>query len=67
MNSNLRIVSGSVISRDHIRLLKKITLRDLMDVVGVIETKAASNVILSKSIKENETLINQCLRKLSTK
>mgnify|MGYP000097031579 CR=1 FL=1 len=57
MNSNLRIVSGSVIFPGSYPVAEKITLSDLIDVVGVIETKAASNVILSKSIKENKTLI----------
>ena len=58
MNSNLRIVSGSVTFPGSYPVAEKITFSDLIDVVGVIETKAASNVILSKSIKENKTLIN---------
>ena len=57
MNSNLRVVSGSVIFPGSYPVAEKISLSDLIDVVGVIETKAASNIILTKSIKENNTLI----------
>ena len=48
MNSNLRIVSGSVTFPGSYPVAEKITLSDLIDVVGVIETKAASNIILYK-------------------
>ena len=48
MNSNLRIVSGSVTFPGSYPVAEKITLSDLIDVVGVIETKAASNIITIK-------------------
>ena len=57
MTSKLRFVSGAVMFPGTYPLADRVRLNDLIDVVGVIDTKAASNVVVTKSLKENNTLV----------
>ena len=57
MASNLRFVSGAVMFPGTYPLADRVWLKDLIDVAGVIETKAASTVVITKSVKEKNELI----------
>ena len=57
MNSKLRFVSGAIMFPGTYPLADRVRLNDLIDVVGVIETKAASNVVVTKALKEDNALI----------
>jgi len=57
MNSKLRFVSGAIMFPGTYPLADRVKLNDLIDVVGVIETKAASNVVVTKALKEVNQLI----------
>jgi protein involved in polysaccharide export with SLBB domain len=57
MTSKLRFVSGAVMFPGTYPLADRIRLNDLIDVVGVIDTKAASNVVVTKSLKKDGELI----------
>jgi hypothetical protein len=57
MASNLRFVSGAVMFPGTYPLADRVRLKDLIDVVGVIETKAASAIVITKSVKEKNELI----------
>jgi protein involved in polysaccharide export with SLBB domain len=56
MASKLRVINGAVMFPGAYPIADKARLKDLIDLVGVIKSKAASNILLSKSIKENDTL-----------
>ena len=57
MSSNLRFISGSVMFPGTYPVANKIKLKDLVDVAGLISSKASSNVIVTKSLKENDSLV----------
>ncbi|MDA9287295.1 SLBB domain-containing protein [Amylibacter sp.] len=57
MASNLRFVSGAVMFPGTYPLADRVRLKDLIDVAGVIETKAASEIVITKSVKEKNELI----------
>jgi len=57
MASKLRFVSGAVMFPGTYPLADRVRLNDLIDVVGVIDTKAQSNVIVMKALKEDGELI----------
>ncbi|MDB3882572.1 SLBB domain-containing protein [Amylibacter sp.] len=56
MISKLRYVSGAVIFPGTYPLADRVRLRDLVDVVGLVNSKAGSNVIVTRSSKENDIL-----------
>ena len=57
MLSNVRFVSGAVMFPGSYPVADRIRLKDLIDVTGVIDTKAASNVIVVRALKENNMLV----------
>ena len=57
MESNLRFISGSVMFPGTYPVANKIRLKDLVEVAGLISSKASSNVIVTKSLNENDILI----------
>ena len=57
MTSRLRFVSGAVMFPGTYPLADRVRLNDLIDVVGVIETKSASNIVVTKALKEDNKLI----------
>ena len=57
MASNLRFVSGAIMFPGTYPLADRVRLKDLIDVAGVIETKAASEIVITKSVKEKNELI----------
>ena len=57
MESNLRFISGSVMFPGTYPVANMIRLKDLVEVAGLISSKASSNVIVSKSLNENDILI----------
>jgi protein involved in polysaccharide export with SLBB domain len=57
MTSKLRVINGAVMFPGTYPIADKARLKDLIDLAGVIKSKAASNILLSKSIKENDTLV----------
>jgi len=57
MESKRRFVSGAVMFPGTYPLAERVRLNDLIDVVGVINTKASSNVVVTKALKENNELI----------
>ncbi|MDA9242740.1 capsule biosynthesis GfcC family protein [Amylibacter sp.] len=57
MESNLRFISGSVMFPGTYPVANKIKLKDLVDVAGLISSKASSNVIVTRSLKENDSLV----------
>jgi len=56
MTSKLRFISGAVMFPGTYPLADRVRLKDLINVVGVIDTKASSNVIVTKTLKENNEL-----------
>ena len=57
MNSKLRFVSGAVLFPGTYPLANRVRLNDLIDAVGVIDSKAASNIVVTKTLKEDGELI----------
>ncbi|MDB2537318.1 SLBB domain-containing protein [Amylibacter sp.] len=57
MESNLRFISGSVMFPGTYPVANKIKLKDLVEVAGLISSKASSNVVVTKSLKENDILV----------
>ena len=57
MISKLRVINGAVMFPGTYPLADKTRLKDLIDHAGVINSKASSNLIVTKSIKENNTLV----------
>ena len=57
MISKLRVINGAVMFPGTYPLADRTRLKDLIDQAGVINTKASSNLIVTKSIKENNTLV----------
>jgi len=57
MSSKLRFISGAVLFPGTYPLADRVRLNDLIDVVGVIGTKASSNVVVTKALKEDGALI----------
>jgi protein involved in polysaccharide export with SLBB domain len=56
MESNLRFISGSVMYPGTYPVAKIIRLKDLVEVAGLISSKASSNLIVIKSLNENDML-----------
>ena len=56
MISKLRYVSGEVIFPGTYPLADRVKLRDLVAVAGLINSKAGSNVVVTRSLKENDIL-----------
>ncbi|EAU52246.1 polysaccharide biosynthesis/export protein [alpha proteobacterium HTCC2255] len=57
MTSKLRVINGAVMFPGTYPIADKARLKDLIDLAGVVKSKAASNILLTKSIKENDTLV----------
>ena len=57
MESNLRFISGSVMFPGTYPVANKIKLKDLVEVAGLISSKASSNVVVTRSLKENDSLV----------
>ncbi|MDB2337653.1 SLBB domain-containing protein [Amylibacter sp.] len=57
MESNLRFISGSIMFPGTYPVANKIKLKDFVDVAGLISSKASSNVIVTKSLKKNDSLV----------
>ena len=57
MISKLRVINGAVIYPGTYPLADKTRLKDLIDIAGVINTKASSNIFITKSVKENNVLV----------
>jgi len=57
MESNLRFISGSVMFPGTYPVADKIKLKDLVAVAGLINSKASSNVIVTRSLNENDILV----------
>jgi protein involved in polysaccharide export with SLBB domain len=57
MISKLRVINGAVMFPGTYPLADRTRLKDLIDQAGVINTKASSNILLTKSIKENDVLV----------
>jgi protein involved in polysaccharide export with SLBB domain len=57
MISKLRVINGAVIFPGTYPLADQTRLKDLIDVAGVINSKASSNILVTKSIKENDALV----------
>ena len=51
MDSKLRVISGAVMFPGSYPLADRTRLKDLVDVGGVIDAKAGSNVVISMSFK----------------
>ena len=57
MASNLRFISGAVMFPGTYPLADRVRLKDLVEVAGLINSKASSNVILTRSLNENGILV----------
>ena len=57
MASKLRVINGAVMFPGTYPLADRSRLKDLIDVAGVLNSKASSDIVLTKSIKENDTLV----------
>jgi protein involved in polysaccharide export with SLBB domain len=57
MESNLRFISGSVLFPGTYPVANKIKLKDLVEVAGLISSKASSNIVVTRSIMENDSLV----------
>ena len=57
MISKLRVINGAVLFPGTYPLADKTRLKDLIDLAGVLNSKASSNILLIKSIKENDALV----------
>jgi protein involved in polysaccharide export with SLBB domain len=57
MISKLRVINGAVLFPGSYPLADKTRLKDLIDLAGLLKSKASSNILLTKSIKENDVLV----------
>jgi protein involved in polysaccharide export with SLBB domain len=57
MSSNLRFISGSVMFPGSYPLADRVRLKDLVDVAGVINSKASSNIVVTRAFKENDIFV----------
>jgi protein involved in polysaccharide export with SLBB domain len=57
MESNLRFISGSVMFPGTYPVANKIKLKDLVEVAGLISSKASSSIVVTRSLKENDSLV----------
>ncbi|MDA9355472.1 SLBB domain-containing protein, partial [Amylibacter sp.] len=57
MISKLRVINGAVMFPGTYPLADRARLKDLIEVAGVINSKASSNILVTKSLKENNTLV----------
>ena len=57
MASKLRVINGAVMFPGTYPLADRSRLKDLIDVAGVLNSKASSDIIVTKSIKENGSLV----------
>ena len=57
MESNLRYISGSVMFPGTYPVANKIRLKDLVEVAGLISSKASSDVVLTRSLNKNDILV----------
>ena len=56
MESSLRFISGSIMYPGTYPVAKMIRLKDLVEVAGLISSKASSNLIVTKALNENDIL-----------
>jgi protein involved in polysaccharide export with SLBB domain len=56
MESNLRFISGSIMYPGTYPVAKMIRLKDLVEVAGLISSKASSNIIVTKALNKNNML-----------
>ncbi|MDA9269688.1 SLBB domain-containing protein [Amylibacter sp.] len=57
MTSKLRVINGAVIFPGTYPLADRTKLKDLIEVAGVLNSKVSSDILLIKSIKENDALV----------
>ena len=57
MVSKLRVINGAVMFPGTYPLADRTRLKDLIDVAGVLNSKASSSLVVTKSIKENNILV----------
>ena len=57
MASKLRIINGAVLFPGAYPLADKTRLKDFIELAGVLNSKASSNIVVTKSIIENDTLV----------
>ncbi|MDC0983431.1 SLBB domain-containing protein, partial [Amylibacter sp.] len=57
MISKLRVINGAVMFPGTYPLADKTRLKDLINIAGPLNSKASSNILLTKSIKENDALV----------
>jgi protein involved in polysaccharide export with SLBB domain len=57
MISKLRVINGAVMFPGTYPLADKTRLKDLIDIAGLLNSKASSDILLIKSIKENDVLV----------
>ncbi|MDA9005728.1 SLBB domain-containing protein [Amylibacter sp.] len=57
MISKLRVINGAVLFPGTYPLADRTKLKDLIQLAGVMDTKASSSILLTKSIKENDVLV----------
>jgi len=57
MTSKLRVINGAVMFPGTYPLADRTSLKDLIDVAGVLNSKASSRIVVTKSIKENDILV----------
>ncbi|MDC1283333.1 SLBB domain-containing protein [Amylibacter sp.] len=57
MSSNLRFISGAIMFPGSYPLADKVRLKDLVDVAGLINSKASSNIVVTRALKENDILV----------
>jgi protein involved in polysaccharide export with SLBB domain len=57
MISKLRVINGAVMFPGTYPLADKTRMKDLIDIAGLLNSKASSDILLIKSIKENGVLV----------
>jgi protein involved in polysaccharide export with SLBB domain len=57
MISKLRVINGAVMFPGTYPLADKTRLKDLIDTAGILNSKASSEILITKSIKENDVLV----------
>ena len=65
MNSQLRIITGSVMFPGQYPVAKNVKLVDLIEVAGLISTTSTSNVIINKTVRKKNRLVKLPLQKFS--
>jgi len=58
MSSNLRFISGAIMFPGAYPLADRVRLKDLVHAAGVINSKASSNIVVTRALKENDILVN---------